>query len=229
MQIWKEIKGYEGLYEISNYGEVRSLDRCIVKSNGVKQHKKGRMMVPVKNSDGYLIIKLSKNKKRKSIAVHRLVAEAFIDYPADESKVYEVNHIDCNRENNNVDNLEWITHIDNVRYSIKNKNHFCTRNLFGKNNPNYQNHILSEIYKNNPELAIEKLARPGGQNGRAVRVRMYDNTFTTYKDFDWIGECAQYLIDNNFTSAKVNSIRDNISNSIKTNKPYLNHYYEKIA
>lgn len=161
--------------------------------------------------------------------VHRIIAETFLQHPDDfTNQDYEINHIDCNRANNNVDNLEWMRHKDNVRYSIQCGNHICTTDLTGKNNPNYQNHILSEIYRNNPQLAQEKLARPGSQNGHAVKIALYDSELNLIANFDWIGECALYLQAHNITKAPINNIRDRILHAIKYNKPYLHHYFKRL-
>ena len=105
MEIWKEIEGYAGLYEVSNCGNIRSL-------------KFGRKLNPVVNSSGYKLISLSKEGKRKSFSVHRLVAEAFIpnynNYPC-------INHKDENKTNNQVSNLEWCTQKYNCNYGNYNK------------------------------------------------------------------------------------------------------------
>lgn len=113
MEIWKDIKGYEGIYQISNLGNVRSLDYRILNTNGVGYRTiKGRVMKPRENNKGYLIIGFS-HGKRKTCTVHRLVAQAFIPNPNNYS---DVNHIDENKHNNNVENLEWISHKDNMNY-----------------------------------------------------------------------------------------------------------------
>ena len=119
-EIWKPIKGYEGLYEVSNCGNVRSLDRDIVKYNVLTKrdnvlHIKGQIMKPSINKYGYYRLSLSKDGIRKSYPIHRLVAETFIDNP---NNLPQVNHIDENKLNNNVDNLEFITLEDNVKYSL---------------------------------------------------------------------------------------------------------------
>ena len=112
-EIWKDIKNYEGLYQVSNIGRVRSL---YTTQFGVL-HKRIRILTPTDNGNGYLIISLSKNKKRKKKYIHRLVAEAFIN----NDKNYKIiNHIDKNKQNNNVNNLEWCTQKYNVLYSIEN-------------------------------------------------------------------------------------------------------------
>lgn len=104
-EIWKSIKGFEGKYEISNFGQVKSL-------NYAKSGKEG-LIKPIKNKDGYLIVKLYSDKCYTKL-VHRLVAENFISIPK-----LEVNHLNGNKEDNSIDNLEWCTHPENERYSWK--------------------------------------------------------------------------------------------------------------
>lgn len=107
---WKLIEGFDGIYSVSNYGEVRN-------------NKTGKLMKQRKNETGYLRINLTKNGKPKCMRVHRLVAQAFIPNP--ENKL-QVNHIDFNRENNCVSNLEWVTNKENTQYSV------CNRKLPGQ-------------------------------------------------------------------------------------------------
>ena len=101
MEEWRPIKDYEGLYEVSNMGRVRSLDRIIIDSKGRKHPFEGKIMKLQSDRYGYLYISLNKNGKRK-FKVHRLVAEAFISNP--EGKKH-VDHINTNKEDNRVENL----------------------------------------------------------------------------------------------------------------------------
>lgn len=117
-EIWKDIKGYEGLYQVSSYGRVRSLDRIVVYSNGDKHFYKGRIIKPFSDKDGYLLCNLSKNTKPKTSKVHRLVAEAFIPNP---NSLPQVNHRDEDKTNNHVENLEWCDGKYNKNYGTRNK------------------------------------------------------------------------------------------------------------
>lgn len=227
-EIWKDIVGYEGSYQVSNLGRIKSLDRYIKRGN-VIQFKKGKILTPVENKDLYHSLKLSKNGKSKTYRVHRIVAEHFCKKPDNYENIkYEVNHKDFNRGNNVYTNLEFITHSKNIEYSCIN-GRYNNRNFFGKNNPNYNNHKLSNFYKENPNVAKEKLSRPKENNGRSVKIELYDTKMNYINTFDWIGGCAEYLRENNYTKATINSIRNNITIAIKNNKKYLNHYFKYIA
>jgi len=120
-EIWKDVVGYEGLYQVSNLGRVRSLDRYIELSNQYKLHKrfvKGKLLNPSLNTYGYPHVGLIKDKKQKTVVVHRLVAEAFLDNPLNKK---EVNHIDENKENAKLSNLEWATRIENNNHGTRNQ------------------------------------------------------------------------------------------------------------
>lgn len=108
--IWKDVKEYEGLYQISDEGQVKSL--------GNNKSRKEKILKPTKNRDGYLQVPLCKNGKRKTIKIHRLVAEAFISNP---DNLPEVNHKDENKINNCVENLEWCDRKYNINYGTGKK------------------------------------------------------------------------------------------------------------
>ena len=110
METWKDVKSYEGLYEVSNLGRVRSLDR--IDRSG--KQRKGRLLKLVINKCGYSMVALySSNGFRKTKSVHRIVYEAFV---GDITKGKDINHIDENKQNNRPENLEALTHIENVRH-----------------------------------------------------------------------------------------------------------------
>lgn len=117
---WKPIKDFEGYYEISNFGRVKSLDRVIESSNGINKKIKERILKSSENSNGYLIVTLKKNNKRKQFKVHRLVAEAFIPNP--EGKPY-IDHINTIRTDNRVINLRWVTQKENCNNELSKKNY----------------------------------------------------------------------------------------------------------
>lgn len=120
-EIWKDIPEYKGLYQASNLGNIRSLDRQITQlGNGGNTYftyiKKGRVLAQSTQNGGYSVVSISVNAKRKICTVHRLVASAFLDNP---NNYREVNHKDGNKQNNNIDNLEWIQHSENIKHSYR--------------------------------------------------------------------------------------------------------------
>ena len=124
---WKAIQGYEGIYEVSNFGNVRSLPRYKRGNFDSKVFIEGKTIKQVKNNRGYYIVQLSKNNKVKNFSVHRLVAEAFIPNP---NNFPQVNHKDEDKSNNRVSNLEWMTLKRNINYGTRNKRMALTK---GKN------------------------------------------------------------------------------------------------
>lgn len=114
-EIWKPVIGYEGHYEISNYGIVKSISRIIVDKNGRISKKNELILKPGINRDGYLQVGLSINNKLFSHYVHRLVAEAFIENPFNKTTV---NHKDGNKLNNHISNLEWATKSEQAIHSL---------------------------------------------------------------------------------------------------------------
>ena len=117
-EIWKAIEGYEGLYQVSNLGRVRSLDRTVTQHHpetgkDVTYVVHGQIMAPYFNVHGYQCVRLRSENGRRTFLVHRLVAKAFVPNP----NGYDiVNHKDESRDNNHADNLEWCTQEYNVNY-----------------------------------------------------------------------------------------------------------------
>lgn len=114
MEIWKDVKGHEGHHQVSNYGRIKSLERVIANSDGVKQLCEGKILSTRIDKYGYERIALRINGKRKYTTVHRLVAESFIPNPKNKS---QVNHIDENKANNHISNLEWNTAKENMSHN----------------------------------------------------------------------------------------------------------------
>ncbi|MGX5581961.1 NUMOD4 domain-containing protein [Bacillus cereus] len=117
-EVWKPVKGYEGLYKVSNQGRVKSLDR---KVKAVKRGKEYEITVKGKlfsmpESAKYYTITLHKEGKPEQKVVHRMVAEVFVENP--EGKPF-VNHIDADKHNNKASNLEWVTAKENTRHAQK--------------------------------------------------------------------------------------------------------------
>lgn len=112
-ETWLPCPGFETSYEVSNYGKVRSIDRYISGRNGLV---KGKLILQGKNKKGYPEVRLWKNNKQEARNPHRLVAQAFIPNPDNKP---QVNHIDGNKENNSIDNLEWVSNSDNQLHAYK--------------------------------------------------------------------------------------------------------------
>ena len=110
-EVWKDVAGYEGYYQVSNKGNVRSVERIV---RGRKYG--GRTLRPAHDIGGYLYVVLSKNGVTKNKKVHRLVAEAFIPNP---NNYLEINHKDEDKTNNHVENLEWCTREHNINHGTR--------------------------------------------------------------------------------------------------------------
>lgn len=115
IEIWKDIKGYEGYYQVSNMGRVRSLDRIVGKK---RRLYKGRVIMERTHDNGYKFVRLNKDNRFYQPLIHRLVAKAFIPNPENKPTV---NHIDENKKNNCVDNLEWATYKENCIHGTRNE------------------------------------------------------------------------------------------------------------
>jgi predicted XRE-type DNA-binding protein len=123
IEIWKPIKGFEGRYEVSNLGRVKSLDMEVF--NGRAYYNKTGRILKVSKSGNYQVVSLGKSTRR---LVHRIVAETFLENPHDKKTV---NHKDGNKDNNKVDNLEWLTQKENNLHARING----LNNVKGENNP----------------------------------------------------------------------------------------------
>lgn len=115
-EIWKDVVGYEGYYKVNNIGNIKSLERTIIRRDGVcrlyKESKK-RSYIGYK---GYVICGFNKGGQKVNKKIHRVVAKAFIPNP---EKKLQVNHIDGNKSNNCVSNLEWCTNAENMAHAVE--------------------------------------------------------------------------------------------------------------
>lgn len=111
IEIWKDIKDFEGLYQVSNLGRIKSL-----------KFRKERILKPQKHKNGYLYINLYKGNKIKHYSIHRLVAEAFV-YNPDPINNIEVDHLNTNPSDNRAENLEWVDHIKNRHNPLTEQHH----------------------------------------------------------------------------------------------------------
>ena len=190
MEEWKDIKGYEGLYQISNEGRVKSLQREIVYKDGRKKVLEEKILRNILSDLGYYHVMLSKDGVPKRYKVHRLVAKAFIPNP---NNLPIINHKDENPKNNVVDNLEWCTQGYNVRYGTmieRGRQTQFNREDLSKEVEQYTLDgdlvetfkSASEIERKYPQFKTASVARccRGGQilNGKW-------QTITSYKGYMW--------------------------------------------
>lgn len=112
-EIWKDIKGYENLYQVSNFGNVRPKARIVESKNGVVKEINGKILKKWEDKKGYLYVSLCKNGESKNYTVHRLVLTAFIE---NKDNLPCINHKDENKQNNKLENLEWCTYLYNSNY-----------------------------------------------------------------------------------------------------------------
>jgi len=142
-EIWKDIKGYEGFYQVSNQGRVKSMERDILYKDGSVKHRKERIMKP-RNLRGYCAVDLHKDGNYKVVLIHRLVGEAFI--PKVDGKD-ELDHINTIRSDNRVENLRWTTKKEN------------------------QNNIITRKHKSSASTETAKLLRKYYEKGQISRSR----------------------------------------------------------
>lgn len=126
IEIWKDIKGYEGFYKINKGGSVKSLKRYKKAKLNSKSLVRERIMKQQRTKDGYPVVTLTKDYHSKTMRVHRLVCETFTPNPFNKK---EVNHINGIKTDNNVCNLEWVTRFENVKHAwetgLKNSDYLC--------------------------------------------------------------------------------------------------------
>lgn len=170
-EIWKPISGYEGYYEVSTLGRVRGVDRTrrMVSKKGLEHTAfvKGVTIKPHYDSRGcYQIVGLNKNGKHHTRLVHRLVAETFIP---NQDNLPEVNHIDEDKTNNAVSNLEWCDHLYNNRYGTKLTSSQGEKNAMNKFSEKTIRSIRSEYNPSSPDGTLTALSKKHGVSVPHVR------------------------------------------------------------
>lgn len=156
-EIWKPVVGYEGLYEISNIGRVKSLEKTVNTFGGHTLRRKERFLRPQEFTTGYYFVILCDNTQRKHCSIHRLVADAFIPNP---EKKPDVNHKDFNRKNNLVENLEWVTKRENIVHAFTKVDRNTAR---GERNSKAK-------LKESDAIEIRKLKREGVDTKRLAEI-----------------------------------------------------------
>lgn len=187
-EIWKDIQGYEGLYQVSNLGRVKSLGRFIDRLVYGNYWQEERILKPNKTKYGYLIVELRKNKKPKYFTVHRLVAMTFISNPENKP---QIDHINADKTNNSVNNLRWVTAKENVNNPLN------MAHLIGKNHPMFG--------KKHSEETKNKMR--GKNNPRARKVKnietkeIFDTVTDAEKKYNLSRGCIKCAIKKNWKSA----------------------------
>lgn len=177
-EIWKDIKGYEGYYQVSNLGKVRSKDRLVFHphySNEIKSNLrmwKGQEISLHFTRGGYRGVRLYRNNKGKTLRLCRLVAINFIANPENKPCV---NHIDGNKENDNVNNLEWVTYTENMAHAVENN---LVSIKYGAENASSMKVINdgdNVVYGSVKEAALA-IGLSGSQLSRILRGKYTNNT-----------------------------------------------------
>lgn len=157
IRYWKDIKGYEGKYKISNYGEVISLPRFKNNHSKLQEVPMKKITPYINNKNGYVYVYLCNDGKYKNIRLHKLVADNFIDNP---NNYNQVNHIDGNKQNNRADNLEWC----NCSYNIK--------DMYRRNGKYEKDNEIIQKYKELKSCnKVAKIFNMSGENIRQILIR----------------------------------------------------------
>ena len=176
-EIWKPIKDYEGLYEVSSIGRVRSMSYT-------NQHGTFDRVIILKGwiCGGYPCIQLTKNNEKKTFKIHRLVAETFIPNP---NNLPEVDHINTVRDDNRVENLRWVTHKENM-------NNELTKLNIGKSVANENNGMYGKYHSEETKNKMSKIAKKGEDNPKSIKVVQLDkNTNELIKIWDSLNEAEK--------------------------------------
>ena len=182
IELWKWIPGYEGYYMASTHGRVKSVDRYVGYKKSGQRLMKGKILKQNTDKVGYKIVQLNKNGKGKLFKVHRLVAQVFLE---NSSNLPQVNHKDENKQNNNVDNLEWISPKDNMNYGTRNERISKT-----KKGRQFTEEHRKNISKNNAKYWKGK---KGKDSAYSKPVLMFTKNDEFIKRFDCVADANEFL------------------------------------
>lgn len=177
---WRDIPQYEGLYQVSNQGQIRSIDRIVRRNGETTKNLRGFILLPLYQKSGYMFVFLSKNGKAKRMAIHRAVALAFI--PNSENKP-EVNHINEDKTDNRVENLEWATIKENRNYGTRIARGIANRNQTGEKNGMF--------------------GKRGSLNPNSKKVLQYDLSGQFIREYDSVKMAAEMTHSNASSIARV--------------------------
>lgn len=172
-KVWKPVVGYEGLYEVNQFGCIRSINR----------RWSGLILKQQEKRNGYMYVSLFKNGY-KTLTVHNIVAHAFPEICGEWFECAEVNHKDENPKNNRADNLEWCTHTYNINFGTRNK----------KVSEKMKGRVLSEETKNKLR---GKIGKRGGDSPKARKVAQFDVNGNYIQTFDSISMAKIAIGDTN--------------------------------
>ena len=212
-EIWKDIPGYEGLYQVSNLGNVKSLygwnGRRYIEREKVLKKGVGHSVANYYRE----VVVLVKSRKKKTCMVHRLVAEAFLP---NKNNLSEVNHIDGNPLNNNVENLEWCTHKENITHAIE-------TGLMHYYKPTKEE--LVELYINQ-RMSLVEIARQNNAGVNNVRkyLRKYNIKQRSHSD-----ACTKILITKEFLEKELKTkLQSQIAKEIGCSDATISQYKKKF-
>lgn len=177
---WRDIPQYEGLYQVSNQGQIRSIDRIVRRNGETTKNLRGFILLPLYQKSGYMFVFLSKNGKAKRMAIHRAVALAFIPNPENKP---EVNHINEDKTDNRVENLEWATIKENRNYGTRIARGIANRNQTGEKNGMF--------------------GKRGSLNPNSKKVLQYDLSGQFIREYDSVKMAAEMTHSNASSIARV--------------------------